>query len=1152
MATPKAEAAAKSVPELLMLLASSTQQARAGAGESGTASHEAGTMTRWGRTSATQRSVLQQDIFTNSISQQSAGRTNLRIRSLRRVYNIIFFGGPSHDEIVQRAIAEDNTHLDSDGDGSQNDTSQHEDAVGSLKTVATAGERDSNDESAVASISRSIAAVSLELRRARRYDPANALEGLVDSLLETHPEEGSDESFSVRSTARTLRLFMALRNSEDTEARDTNDWEVIGENGRRVLQKLYNGGSVRNIAQESRTSGILPQQEEQGQKQRQQPCFRATTPTVPAATFFRTGVKKDVLQNRESHDEHASKPSLTFVKAETPVSVAEEDASGDMREVVSTSTVPPRQYFLPNDCVLHLDSTAVASSHCPYGAGDASFDPDSAAATTAPSGFGLERMTWFTDAEFSSKRGIPDIGRRSSVGDYLDTMTTAPLSPTAWTRHAVSASHGTGGSESRSSFDACGSGGGPVPSSRAVGRDGGASTTSEKMMVASGEAIRNRPRRVGGPNEGCALDLCGAFRQARVDVRSPAVRELRIALSYPDLEENDLPDLLKAAQARLSYPKTSLHPNRATKLAAGQQNREASSRKSVRDDVFEMHSPRYSSGTNEAATVIKPGRYLAQQRRTPSIQSRQKLWRENAVAQGTGSLHAGLRPLEVFPSRDGGNGSMVDTNLSEEEGTASPLTLNPVGWEESEAFWNDDLVPKWALASNPLVTNEGGPRHAAFEMCYRGHFEAGGAALAWSPWVEGTSSPAKTGEAEVVRKALAALHGVPSDTFWYDKEQACMRVAVEGYQRSPGMKKLGVDVVGRGGDGEASHASSPPRVAGLSAGALASLLEEFATAGTWYRRVDEFAGLLIDRITTTSQVAQAFGVELRQQLRDIRAVVLGICAGLLTIHPGNSDAMSSSRASTCSAARRRGSSSACDQKKGFLPAPASLGQVLVHTTEVRRASGALAEVCGLADRVFMSPAADGKREGGDIRAAFDAFPQGASLLTHLYKIAEVRSALRPGGVKTAGWREQDVGNALPLPRCEESALTLLSSAATPYLAMLSRWLWSGEMWAEDDPHEEFPLRCREKVAVSAAGGVWGVSGVVSGGDGEKGADPWMEDGGGSFMALAFRDNDAAGVPCFLEGGVLEAAARAGKLLRMLKVSESLRALRSREFAHLRF
>ena len=112
---------------------------------------------------------------------------------------------------------------------------------------------------------------------------------------------------------------------------------------------------------------------------------------------------------------------------------------------------------------------------------------------------------------------------------------------------------------------------------------------------------------------------------------------------------------------------------------------------------------------------------------------------------------------------------------------------------------------------------------------------------------------------------------------------------------------------------------------------------------------------------------------------------------------------------------------------------------------------------------------------------------------------------------------------------KDSVLALLSCAAAPYLMMLGRWLWSGELLAEDDPHDEFPLRCRETLAGGARG---------SGEDGRKEKEPWLEDGGGSFMTLAFHENESAGVPCFLDDGVLAAAARAGKLLRMLKVSLS--------------
>lgn len=379
-------------------------------------------------------------------------------------------------------------------------------------------------------------------------------------------------------------------------------------------------------------------------------------------------------------------------------------------------------------------------------------------------------------------------------------------------------------------------------------------------------------------------------------------------------------------------------------------------------------------------------------------------------------------------------------------------------------------------------------------MCYREHF--GGVGLRGFLEAE---PPAATAEAEVARRALAALQGVPSENFWYDESLARMRVLGhredddDDDEARPGSEKT---------TKERLPLPLPPRVAGLSPGALSSLLKEFARAGTWYRRVEEFASCLVDRSCSPGQVAHAFGVELRRQLTAIHSALLVVTtefAGLGWDDPA-----------LCSGGLRDAPPIRCR---------CSLAGVLVRTTRLRRALGALAEVCGLFEEDLGVL--------GGVRAVFREFPRGASLLSYLYHAAEIRVASRPEKGEVA----EGEGVLGTVMGDKDSALALLSSAAAPYLVMLGRWLWSGEMRAEDDPFEEFPLRCRERLV---GGPCPSTCARASGPKAPK--DPWIEDGGGSFMAFAFSENNGAGVPCFLEGGVLAAAARAGKLLRMLKVT----------------
>lgn len=923
----------RGVPVLLALLASSIEQEGRAAPlcEEDAAAHEA--LSRRNGTTA---------------------YSTLRIRGLRRSYNILLFGGPSHDEIVEQAALEDSSSA-SAGEVPPPEAKLVRDLSGA--TPAGAG-KDDDDDGALALISSSVSAALLELRRARRFDPANALEGLVDQLIARHGAQGTS------SVAHVLRLFAEVRRGKDGgRARDADDWEVIGGHGRRVLEALYISGGDKPLGVTCPyTKGEVS---------------AATTANLAVPAFFRHRGGRDG-QPGPGHTQAA--PSLEFGDA--------------VAETTPKTTAPGERYLLPNDCVLHGDSAAASSS-----------------------GFGSERMPWFKDSAFSSARGIPDLSERSSLDRYLEAMAIAPLSPTAWTKICGEA----GGENLTSSLAKRGSGGDPaVPAAR------GGTVTAGGSRVGHGLGHRD-------------LDLCGALSQARVDARSPMVRELRLALSFPDLTEGSPPDLLKAVQVQLRGPSDPTNGGGGGGFVGG-------------EDLRPTAHGDFPFGLQPARPGIAPSSCGSKRQQYLPARSRGRL--ESVSKEG-------FAPPWDCSSCD----RRTDNGIQDDQ---AGVRLDPVGWEQAEGDWKDPSVPKWALASAPLATGEGGPGSATFELCYRDHFGGGRAERV-------LSQSATADEAEMVRNALAAVQGIPSGCFWHDVKHACMRVS--GFRA----------VQAEQADDEGQERELR-RVPGLSRRTLASMLEDFARAGTWYRRVEEFALCAVDRSAAVGQVAQAFGVELRRQLTVISAAILAVAADFT-----------------------------CQSKDGIgreRDTPCSLTDVLIRTAELRRALLSLAEVCGLADEKLEAVAG--------VRDVFMAFPRGASLLTYIYRTAELRAASsRPGRVVALGARAAVTGD-------RDSVLALLRTSAAPYLAMLGRWLWSGEMWVEDDPCEEFPLRCRARDVGSAR--------VGAGGGGKMKGEPWMEDGGGSFLSLAFCENETAGIPCFLEGGVLTAAARAGKLLRMLKVS----------------
>lgn len=995
-----------SVPRLLALLATSIEQVTSIGG----ADRNRGRCA-WGDGDISATQAL--DCRNQSLAAEADSSSGLRIRSLRRAYNILLFGGPSHAEIIAQATLEDENNTTSDGA-----------ATDGWNGLATTGHNNSGNSSssyndALASVSASVSAVSLELRRSRRFDPANALEGLIEDFLvvsSDHGGEGQAEGIGdATSAARVLKLLMALR-GEGGQAQNADDWELVGGHGRRVLERLYN------------RSGEKTQRPDHHHHHHQQ-RKNATTASLPVAMFFRGGQRVC---------EGPLRPSCQLPEegSTLPPKVPQ------MPSLDSVTTAPDLQrqqqqqqrYILPDDCVLHGDSTATAT---------AAYAIPSSAAAAAHSGLGtMERMPWFTDAEFVSERGIPDMTKGSSLDKCLEAMATAPLSPAGWTRpHS---------DKPMPPFfrSACGSGGPPAAPAAAVAEAVGMGKESRRDRAeASAKLAARHDVRSGAPGVCGGLDLCGALSQARVDARSPAVRELRLALSFPDIVEGHPTDLLEAVQHH------------------------------------------------------QPARLIDRPVEVPLNIARQQSLRRSPRLSGE-KRASGSWPINVLEPPSGGHtgGYLmgVVAHSCSTRGSAATLALEPVGWERTEADWNDPSFPKWALACAPLATAEGGRPGSdrAYELCYREHFEGVG--------LGGYSEepPAAATEAEVASKALAVLQGVPSENFWYDEKHARMRVS--GLPDDEATRSGGENVTGKG----VASSALPPRVPGLSHDALLSLLKEFARAGTWYRRVEEFASRLVDRSSKLGQVAHALGVELRRQLTAIQSALLGMTTELSGLG-WNSDPDP-----RCgSSARDASHTSRC----------CSLTGVLVRTTQLRRAAGALAEICGLMEEDLGI--------SGGVKVVLAAFPRGASLLTYLYKAAEVRVASKPGGGEG---REEGADTYVgAVMEDKESALALLSCSAAPYLTMLGQWLWSGEMRAEEDPYEEFPLRCRERLEDSACTVVYGRSGDP--GDPQAVKEAWMEDGGGSFMTLAFSENEGAGVPCFLEGGVLAAAARAGKLLRMLKV-----------------
>ncbi|CAM9241373.1 unnamed protein product, partial [Discosporangium mesarthrocarpum] len=184
---------------------------------------------------------------------------------------------------------------------------------------------------------------------------------------------------------------------------------------------------------------------------------------------------------------------------------------------------------------------------------------------------------------------------------------------------------------------------------------------------------------------------------------------------------------------------------------------------------------------------------------------------------------------------------------------AAGVRLMAQGWERVEAGQEVPVAPRWALAPSPLVTCE---RTSAFDVCFREYF--GGAS--------GAAEPATVTTAEVSRRALAALQGLPSASFGFDPGRVAMvPTGLPELQGAMGMNPE----PGAGGEGVL-------RTACLSPAALASTMEEFARAGTWFRRVEALAHFFAESPKQGGQVAQSFAADLRGKVALLQARVLGI------------------------------------------------------------------------------------------------------------------------------------------------------------------------------------------------------------------------------------------------------------------------------------
>jgi Gamma tubulin complex component N-terminal len=363
--------------------------------------------------------------------------------------------------------------------------------------------------------------------------------------------------------------------------------------------------------------------------------------------------------------------------------------------------------------------------------------------------------------------------------------------------------------------------------------------------------------------------------------------------------------------------------------------------------------------------------------------------------------------------------------------------------------------------------------------------QEGGTALFSTVYSEGFaaapehSTQQSSTTAQLVQDALAALQGIGSASFVYSSASQTMLPA-----RLPA---------------QPAHA--------LSRGAARSLLTEIAGAGTHYCRLEAVAAQCSSG--AGGPVQRAFGEALQRQLVLLQAAVQALQNG--AVHPPK-------------------------------PPPPTLLQLVLKSEPLRRLLACLAEVCMCGD----STNSCSSNSGGAT-----SLPRGAALLSYLHQcVCSLDSAAGMGlsavtsstttstSSSSSSSSSNSAAAAVGLHR-RKAVLALLRAACAPWLAMLSKWLWSGDLLEADDPYHEFPVNCKGSTSSSSSSS--------SSSDG-SGLASWMtDDGGAAFMQHGFTYSSstssssssvAAVAPAFLSPAVLARALSAGKALRMLLLASS--------------
>ncbi|CAM9512631.1 unnamed protein product, partial [Sphacelaria rigidula] len=301
-----------------------------------------------------------------------------------------------------------------------------------------------------------------------------------------------------------------------------------------------------------------------------------------------------------------------------------------------------KRYLLPTDCILHGDSIAA--------------DPSSGGRGPTV-GFAIDRIPWFTDSVFSSERGIPNIQQDSSLDRCMAEMTCAPLSPTAWTKHEQPAA---AGGEIAPSSRTGGTGGTPAASAALDHK------CNERVGVEVGVGGRgggDTPT-CGGSSSRSDGDLCGAIHHySSIDPRSSATRELRITLSFPDLDDSPR-DLLEAAQLQQAI--------------ATMKHRMDKDDDADLDSALGSHNQSDRRREVQAETTCSP-------RDNGTGQQEQQLVLSHPTRRQKCTLHAEDDAASFHHDLPIG-GSSSGAHRVEKGAT---LHLHPIGWQRAEAVWNN-------------------------------------------------------------------------------------------------------------------------------------------------------------------------------------------------------------------------------------------------------------------------------------------------------------------------------------------------------------------------------------------------------------------------------------------------------------------------------